>query len=44
MKDTTLGGISIEKGVLVQADVLSIQHSQEIWGDDAENFVPERYS
>lgn len=42
MSDTTLGNIPIEKGTLVQADVFSIQKSKEIWGDDAEKFVPER--
>ncbi|KAF1749005.1 hypothetical protein GCK72_025472 [Caenorhabditis remanei] len=39
---TTLGNVKLDKGVRIEADVMSIQRSKKIWGDDAEKFVPER--
>lgn len=42
METAKLGDLTIEKGTLVQADVFSVHYDPEIWGDDAENFVPER--
>ena len=39
---TTLGNILIEKGTHVQVDVFTLQHDKEIWGEDADKFVPER--
>lgn len=42
MKDTTLGDVPIEEGTLVWADVWTIQFDKKLWGEDAEDFVPER--
>lgn len=42
VKATTLGGIHIDVGVKVEADVTALHRSPEIWGNDAEKFVPER--
>uniref|UniRef100_A0A8R1DUJ9 Cytochrome P450 n=1 Tax=Caenorhabditis japonica TaxID=281687 RepID=A0A8R1DUJ9_CAEJA len=43
VKQTTLGEHVIDVGVRVEADVMSIQRSTEIWGPDANEFVPERW-
>ncbi|CAL2051702.1 unnamed protein product [Caenorhabditis brenneri] len=42
-KDTTLGGIPIEQGVQVEVDVIGIHKDEEIWGKNADDFVPERW-
>ncbi|EGT40631.1 hypothetical protein CAEBREN_19637 [Caenorhabditis brenneri] len=42
-KDTTLGGIPIEQGVQVEVDVIGIHKDKEIWGKNADDFVPERW-
>lgn len=42
MADTTIGGQFIPKGMFVAADTWTIHYSREIWGDDADQFVPER--
>lgn len=43
MKSTTLGGIPIEKGEFVMADTFTLHFDREIWGDDANEFRPERW-
>ncbi|TKR78194.1 hypothetical protein L596_019044 [Steinernema carpocapsae] len=43
MRDTTLGEVKIKKGEYVQADILSVHFSKEIWGEDAEEFNPARW-
>ncbi|PIC12933.1 hypothetical protein B9Z55_028033 [Caenorhabditis nigoni] len=43
VKQTTLGPHLIDEGVRIEADVKAIHYSKEIWGDDAELFVPERW-
>lgn len=47
-KDTTLRGsngneIPIDEGTIVQLDLISMQTDPEIWGQDAEQFRPERW-
>ncbi|CAD6193679.1 unnamed protein product [Caenorhabditis auriculariae] len=43
MKSTTLGDISVEQGTYVWVDAWSLHHDQKVWGDDADEFVPERW-
>jgi cytochrome P450 len=38
-----VGGHLIEAGTYVQADVLSVHRNPELWGNDAEQFRPERF-
>ncbi|KAF8359913.1 hypothetical protein PRIPAC_94908 [Pristionchus pacificus] len=43
MKDTTVCGYHIEEGTIVQADPHAVNLSKELWGEDAEEFRPERW-
>ncbi|KAK4837058.1 hypothetical protein QYF36_002491 [Acer negundo] len=43
-KETKLGEISIPPGILVSLPILMVHHDHEYWGDDAEEFNPNRFS
>ncbi|GLJ24466.1 hypothetical protein SUGI_0467240 [Cryptomeria japonica] len=43
-KDTTLGGISIPEGTQIMFPLISLNHDTSLWGEDANEFKPERFS
>ncbi|XVE65879.1 hypothetical protein DITRI_Ditri08aG0034800 [Diplodiscus trichospermus] len=43
-KKTTIGGISIPAGVRIQLPTLLLHYDAEYWGDDVEEFKPERFA
>ncbi|RDX90634.1 11-oxo-beta-amyrin 30-oxidase [Mucuna pruriens] len=43
-KDVKLGNLSLPAGVNVTMPILLIHHDGDIWGDDAKEFKPERFS
>ena len=44
VEDTTIGSYRIDKGSLIQADVLSIHFNEELWGPEpVDEFHPERH-
>ncbi|KAK6010007.1 hypothetical protein OSTOST_25029 [Ostertagia ostertagi] len=43
MKSTTLGDVPLYEGDFVCADTLTLHFNREIWGEDADDFRPERY-
>lgn len=42
--ETKIGDISLPAGVDLVLPTLLIHHDHELWGDDAEEFKPERFS
>ncbi|CAJ1947410.1 unnamed protein product [Sphenostylis stenocarpa] len=43
-KDMVLGDLHIPKGLSIWIPVLAIHHSEELWGEDANEFNPERFA
>ncbi|KAM7503123.1 hypothetical protein LguiB_002027 [Lonicera macranthoides] len=43
-KETTLGDISLPQGVQVTMPIMLIHRDYDLWGDDANEFKPERFS
>ncbi|CAL2031267.1 unnamed protein product [Caenorhabditis brenneri] len=43
MRTTRLGDTLVEEGVDVMVDVWTLHHDRKIWGDDVEEFKPERW-
>ncbi|KAG9146061.1 hypothetical protein Leryth_016618 [Lithospermum erythrorhizon] len=43
-EDLKLGDLHIPKGLSIWIPVIAIHHSEEIWGDDVNEFKPDRFS
>lgn len=43
-EDIKLGDLEIPKGLSIWIPVLAIHHSKELWGEDANEFKPERFA
>ncbi|VAH77735.1 unnamed protein product [Triticum turgidum subsp. durum] len=43
-KPTELGGVRYPAGVVLMLPLLSVHHDKEVWGADAHEFRPERFS
>ncbi|CAI5442490.1 unnamed protein product [Caenorhabditis angaria] len=43
MKTTQVGDFLIEKGTGIQIDTWTLHHDPQIWGEDVEEFKPERF-
>ncbi|KAE9619908.1 putative cytochrome P450 [Lupinus albus] len=43
-QDIVLGNLYIPKGLSIWIPVLAIHHSEELWGNDANDFNPERFT
>lgn len=43
MTDAVIGdGLKVEKGCYIQVNTFSLHHDKDLWGEDAEEFRPER--
>ncbi|KAL2943412.1 Cytochrome P450 72A14 [Bienertia sinuspersici] len=43
-RETKLGNLSIPHGAMVSLSILHTHHDPGLWGDDAKEFKPERFS
>lgn len=43
-KGTNLGGLSIPPGTRIELPIYSVHRDQELWGDDADEFKPDRFA
>ncbi|GMR46086.1 hypothetical protein PMAYCL1PPCAC_16281 [Pristionchus mayeri] len=43
MKDTTVGGYEIDKDTIVMADTFAVHFNKDLWGEDVDEFKPERW-
>jgi len=43
-KDTKLGGLLLPAGAMLQFDIHSIHQNKDIWGEDANEFKPQKFS